>query len=192
MALTDYDELDKRIIELLCRSSQGSYRQIAKQLGVHPTTLIQRVKALESKGVINGYRASIDYARLGFDYMGIVSVSADADAIKEIAGIPQVVSVFEVTGDSDCMAWIACEDREEFSAVVKRIASLDGVRRTSTSVIMGVEKDPFEFVPPILGERSRLSQLSKKERAMRPCVSPASEMRVNADRGGRPLRSSWS
>jgi len=154
MALTDYDELDKRIIELLCRSSQGSYRQIAKQLGVHPTTLIQRVKALESKGVINGYRASIDYARLGFDYMGIVSVSADAGAIKEIAVIPQVVSVFEVTGDSDCMAWIACEDREEFSAVVRRIASLDGVRRTSTSVIMGIEKDPFEFVPPILDERS--------------------------------------
>ncbi|NLU46277.1 MAG: Lrp/AsnC family transcriptional regulator, partial [Euryarchaeota archaeon] len=40
------DELDRRIIELLSNSSQGSYRQIAKQLSVHPTTLIQRVKNL--------------------------------------------------------------------------------------------------------------------------------------------------
>ena len=44
MSLSDYDELDKRIIELLCRSSQGSYRQLAKQLDVHPTTLIQRAR----------------------------------------------------------------------------------------------------------------------------------------------------
>jgi DNA-binding Lrp family transcriptional regulator len=52
MSLEEYDELDKRIIELLSKSSQGSYRQIAIQLNVHPTTLMQRVKNLETKGVI--------------------------------------------------------------------------------------------------------------------------------------------
>ena len=72
--IREFDELDRRIVELMCRSSQGSYRQIAKQLGVHPTTLIQRVKNLEAKGVINGYRAKVDYMRLGFDYMGIIQV----------------------------------------------------------------------------------------------------------------------
>ena len=43
--INEFDELDRRIIDLLSASSQGSYRQIAKQLGIHPTTLIQRVKA---------------------------------------------------------------------------------------------------------------------------------------------------
>ena len=77
----EFDEMDRRIIELLCKSSQGSYRQIAKQLGVHPTTLIQRVKTLESKGVINGYRANIDYMRLGFEFMGIVQIYVEKNIL---------------------------------------------------------------------------------------------------------------
>ena len=135
MSLSDYDELDKRIIELMCRSSQGSYRQLAKQLDVHPTTLIQRVKNLESKGVIQGYRASIDYMKLGFEFMA------------------QVISVFDVTGDSDCVAWVACQDREEFSEVVKEINGIEDVKKTNTAVILNIQKDPFSYIPPILGER---------------------------------------
>jgi len=152
MGLEGYDELDKRIIELLSTSSQGSYRQIAKTLDVHPSTLIQRVKNLESKGVIRGYRANIDYMKLGFEFMGVVNVNAsDVVAVQdEISRIPQVVSVFDVTGDSDCMAWIACIDREEFSSVVKKINAIEGVTRTNTSVIMDIRKDPFTYIPPIL------------------------------------------
>lgn len=155
MSLDDYDELDKRIIELMCRSSQGSYRQLAKQLDVHPTTLIQRVKNLESKGVIQGYRASIDYMKLGFEYMGMVSIIADnvTTVQDQIAEIPQVMSVFDVTGDSDCVAWIACLDREEFSEVVKEINRIPDVHKTNTSVILDIRKDPFAYIPPILGER---------------------------------------
>ena len=155
MSLEDYDELDKRIIELLGRSSQGSYRQIAKQRNVHPTTLIQRVKNLESKGVIQGYRASVDYMKLGFEYMGMVSVYVDnvVSVQDEIAKIPQVISIFDVTGESDCMAWIACIDRDEFSAAVKAINAIDGVKKTNTSVILGIKKDPFSYIPPILGEQ---------------------------------------
>ena len=155
MSLAEYDELDKRIIELMCRSSQGSYRQLAKQLDVHPTTLIQRVKNLEARGVIQGYRASVDYMKLGFDYMGLVSIIADnvSTVQDEIAKIPQVVSIFDVTGDSDCVAWIACIDREEFSDVVKEINKIPDVHKTITSVILAINKDPFTYIPPILGER---------------------------------------
>ena len=155
MSLSDYDELDKRIIELMCRSSQGSYRQLAKQLDVHPTTLIQRVKNLESKGVIQGYRASIDYMKLGFEFMGLVSVIANnvTTVQAEIARIPQVISVFDVTGDSDCVAWVACQDREEFSEIVKEINGIEDVKKTNTAVILNIQKDPFSYIPPILGER---------------------------------------
>ncbi|MBO4348743.1 MAG: Lrp/AsnC family transcriptional regulator, partial [Candidatus Methanomethylophilaceae archaeon] len=84
MGLEGYDELDKRIIELLSTSSQGSYRQIAKTLDVHPSTLIQRVKNLESRGVIRGYRANIDYMKLGFEFMGVVNVNAsDVIAVQD-------------------------------------------------------------------------------------------------------------
>ena len=153
--IREFDELDRRIVELMCRSSQGSYRQIAKQLGIHPTTLIQRVKNLESKGVINGYRAKVDYMRLGFDYMGIIQVYVEKnmlDVQQTIRSIPQVLAVFDVTGECDSIVWIACRDREEFSNIVKSILKIDGVQKTNTSVILNVMKDPADFIPQVLDE----------------------------------------
>ena len=153
--IREFDELDRRIVELMCRSSQGSYRQIAKQLGIHPTTLIQRVKNLENKGVINGYRAKVDYMRLGFDYMGIIQVYVDKnmlDVQETIRSIPQVLAVFDVTGECDSIVWIACRDREEFSNIVKSILMIEGVQKTNTSVILNIMKDPSDFIPQVLDD----------------------------------------
>jgi len=152
--LRDMDDLDKRIVELICTSSQGSYRQLAKQLGVHPTTLIQRVKNLEAKGIINGYRAKIDYMKLGFEYMGIVHIYADnlVEVLGNLSKVPQVVGIFDVTGDSDAIAWVACIDREGFSETVKLINSQPGVKKTNTAVVLSIAKDPFDFIPEIVDE----------------------------------------
>ena len=149
----EFDELDRRIISLLSTSSEGSFRHHAKELGIHPTTLIQRVRNLESKGVIGGYRAKVDYMRIGFEHMGMVQIYIEDnidDVLCAIRDMPQVVSAFEVTGDCDAIAWIACRGREEFSTAVKSILGLNGVKKTNTSVVMDVVKDPFAFVPDIL------------------------------------------
>lgn len=153
--IQEFDALDRRIIELMCTSSHGSYRQLAKQLDVHPTTLIQRVKNLESKGVINGYRAKVDYMRLGLDFMGIIQVYVDKnmlDVQESIRALPQVIAVFDVTGECDSIVWVACKDREEFSAVVKTILMIDGVKKTNTSVVLNMMKDPFDYIPQMDSE----------------------------------------
>ncbi len=151
----EFDELDRRIIDMLCASSEGSYRQIAKELGIHPTTLIQRVKSLENRGVVNGYRAKVDYMKMGFDFMGIIQIYVDKDTLgvqERITAIPQVIAVFDVTGECDSIAWIACRNREEFSEIVKSILMIEGVKKTNTSVILNMMKDPMDFVPPIVSD----------------------------------------
>jgi len=147
-----FDELDRRIIKLLSTSSQGSYRQIAKQLDVHPTTLIQRVKNLENMGVIKGYRAKIDYMNLGYEYMGIVHIySEDVVGVqRELLDIPQVVAIYDVTGDADCIVMISCSDREDFSSTVKEINALKGVLKTNTSVVLNIVKDSNDYVPDMM------------------------------------------
>ena len=159
--LQSMDELDKRIVDLMCTSSQGSYRQLAKQLGVHPTTLIQRVKNLEDKGIIRGYRAKIDYMKLGFEYMGIVHIYADdiVEVLDNLCKVPQIIGIFDVTGDSDAIAWIACMDREDFSETVKFINSQPGVKKTNTAVVLSIAKDPFDFIPDIISYSDRSSDV---------------------------------
>ncbi len=153
--LKEFDELDKRIIEMICNSSQGSYRQLAKQLGVHPTTLIQRIKHLEKMGVVKGYRAKIDYVAMGYDYTGLVHVYSD-DAVEvenELVKIPEVAAVYDVTGEADIVVLVTCLNRDEFSAVVKRINSIEGVHKTNTSVVLNVVKSENEFIPNLFGEQ---------------------------------------
>ncbi len=155
MAGEKLDELDKRIVEELCSSSQGSFRHIAKRLGVHPTTLIQRVKNLESRGLIKGYRAVVDYMKLGYEFMAMVHIYVEGDILeiqKKVMSIEQVISVFDVTGEYDSIAWVACGDREEFSEVVKSILSIEGVKKTNTSVVLNIVKDPMLFIPHLLEE----------------------------------------
>ena len=148
----DFDELDKRIIEMMCNSSQGSYRQLAKQMGVHPTTLIQRVKTLEAKGVIKGYRAKVDYVAMGYDYNGLVQVYTDniESVEKELVNIPEVAAVYDVTGEADVVVYLCCLDRDEFSAAVKRINNLPGVVKTNTSVILNIVKPESDFIPKMV------------------------------------------
>jgi DNA-binding Lrp family transcriptional regulator len=144
------DDLDKRIISELCVSSQGSYRQIAKRLGVHPTTLIQRVKNLEKLGIIHGYRAQVDYLKLGYEFMAIVHIYVEGDLLEveqKIKNLKDVVAVFDVTGECDSIAWVACKNREEFSAVIKTMLTIKGVKKTNTYVVLNLIKDPFVFLP---------------------------------------------
>ena len=150
--LKDFDELDKRIIEMMCNSSQGSYRQLAKQMGVHPTTLIQRVKTLEAKGVIKGYRAKVDYVAMGYDYNGLVQVYTDniESVEKELVNIPEVAAVYDVTGEADVVVYLCCLDRDEFSAAVKRSNNLPGVVKTNTSVILNIVKPESDFIPKMV------------------------------------------
>jgi DNA-binding Lrp family transcriptional regulator len=143
------DELDKRIIYELSVSSQGSYRQIAKRLGVHPTTLIQRIKGLEEKGIILGYRANVDYLKLGYEFMAMVHIYVEGDLLdvqKRLRDLKNVVAIFDVTGECDSIAWVACKNREEFSGIIKQMLTIEGVAKTNTYVILNVIKDPFEFI----------------------------------------------
>jgi DNA-binding Lrp family transcriptional regulator len=146
------DDLDKRIVEELCISSQGSYRQIAKRLGVHPTTLIQRVKNLEEQGIIKGYRANVDYLKLGYEFMAIVHIYVEGDLLevqRKIKEIENVVAVFDVTGECDSIAWVVCKNRDEFSGVIKRMLTLPGVKKTNTHVVLNMIKDPYNFIPEL-------------------------------------------
>lgn len=144
------DELDKRIIEELCISSQGSYRQIAKRLGVHPTTLIQRVKNLEELGIIRGYRANVDYLKLGYEFMALVHIYVEGDVMDvqgKIKAMDNVLAIFDVTGECDSIAWVACKSRNEFSELIKRMVAIHGVKKTNTYVVLNLIKDPYQFIP---------------------------------------------
>ncbi len=143
------DELDQRLLGELLRDSKRSYRRLARDVGMSPTALIERIRNLEKSGYITGYGCRVSYSKLGFEFMALVEIrlaGKDMLAIeRKISRIPHVAAVWDITGEYDAMAILMCKTREELSSIVKRIHALDEVERTRTNTVLNVVTRLTEF-----------------------------------------------
>jgi len=143
------DKTDEGILSALRRNSRGSYRELARKLKLHPTTLISRMQRLEKSGIILGYGANLDLGKLGYDFMGVVQVKIAKgklmEAQEKISRMKGVVAVYDVTGEYDSVAIIAAKNRESFSQLIKSFLSLPHVEHTNTQVILKVVKPTWQF-----------------------------------------------
>ncbi|MFB9877621.1 Lrp/AsnC family transcriptional regulator [Planobispora siamensis] len=111
------DELDAEIIRLLQTDARQSNRELARALGVAPSTCLERVRALTRRGVIRGYHAEIDHAALNRSVQAMVSVQvrplsrAVIESFKDsVSRLPQVLSVFVLAGGDDFLLHVAVQD----------------------------------------------------------------------------------
>ena len=143
------DKTDEEILSVLRHNCRGSYREIARRLKIHPTTLISRIARLEKSGVILGYGTNLDLSKLGYDFMGVVQVKIAKGKLLEtqekISRMRGVVAVYDVTGEYDSVAIIAAKSREDFSLLIKSFLNLAHVEHTNTQVILKVVKPTWQF-----------------------------------------------
>ena len=142
------DSTDHRILQELKRDCRRSYRELAASVGISPATMIERMRRLEKEGVITGYSANFDYLKLGFEFMAIVQISIHGDLLKiqeKISRLKGVASVYDTTGQHDSVAILMCKNRQELSALVKKILAIPGVENTNTNMVLNVVKRIVDF-----------------------------------------------
>ncbi|MGI5284254.1 Lrp/AsnC family transcriptional regulator [Nonomuraea polychroma] len=117
------DELDSAIVRLLQTDARQSNRELARQLGIAPSTCLERVRALTRRGVIRGYHADIDPAALNRTVQAMVAVQvrplsrAVINAFKSSAAeMPEVLSVFVLAGGDDFLLHVAVQDLDHLHA----------------------------------------------------------------------------
>jgi Lrp/AsnC family leucine-responsive transcriptional regulator len=137
------DATDLAILRLLAIDARMSLRRIARELGMSPPAITDRVARLERLGVIRGYRAEIDRSMLGFPlvvYVGIVSVqgSDQFQVVERLRETPEVEDVHVVTGPKDLLVRLRLRDTAHLRDVLfERIWTVSGVDRTETFVSLG-------------------------------------------------------
>jgi len=117
MKSIELDDMDFKIIEILKRNGRASYREIAEKLGVGIATVYKRIKRLENLGVIKGYTAIIDEAKLGktiTGYVGLEIRPADTSKVlEELLKMEEVVEVATVTGAFDILVKVRVKSLDE-------------------------------------------------------------------------------
>ena len=106
------------------------------------------MKKLEINGVITDYSANFDYLKLGFEFMAIVQINVSGDLLEvqqKISKLKGIAAIYDVTGQYDSVAVTMSKNRNEFSALVKKIQTIPGVEKTNSSVVLNIVKKLSEF-----------------------------------------------
>jgi Lrp/AsnC family transcriptional regulator, leucine-responsive regulatory protein len=142
MAQTGLDDLDERILALLVEDGRRSASHIGRCVNLSPAAAKRRIDRLERLGVITGYRALVDHARLGsqieaFVELRFVGTTQVDDIEGTVSGLPEVVEAFTTAGDPDALVRVRATGLEHLKQVVDRIRRTGKVTGTKTLIVLG-------------------------------------------------------
>lgn len=140
----ELDEFDRKIIAMLGRDGRMTYTELAQRVGLSKTPCQQRVKRLVDSGLIIGFRAIVDPAKLGLDHVAFTEVKLSdtrEDALKRfneaVRQIPEVEECHMIASSFDYLLKVRTPDIRRYRIVLgEKISSLPHVASTSTFVAM--------------------------------------------------------
>lgn len=156
MSIKGLDDIDFKIISALSRDGRTSHGSMAGACGVTRQTISARIKKLESEGIVKGYKAVIDYERIGLVSYFLLFLKldvSDVDFIKEylrtIKDDPHILMDVSITGEWDVMLLLAFHDVREYESYISDLRMKMGPRLkdSKSHVILNFYKTPDEYVP---------------------------------------------
>ncbi|HUI86604.1 MAG TPA: Lrp/AsnC family transcriptional regulator [Nitrososphaerales archaeon] len=143
------DPVDLKILRLCLSDGRSSFRKMAADLRLSTTTVATRVTKLERERIIRGYAALVDFQRLGFELTVVTEFSVSKGRLlemdREIAKLPGVCAVYDVTGEIDGIVVAKFKSREQLSHFTKGLLALPFVERTNSHVVLTTVKEDFRL-----------------------------------------------
>ena len=137
------DRLDRQLIALLREDARQPITSLALALGLSRASVYARMERLERDGIIVGYTV-----RLGGDYdhrliraqiMLKVAPRLTQALEQKLMAMPELIAIHAISGEYDMIALVEAEGVAALNAVVDRIGLLDGVEKTTTSILMATK-----------------------------------------------------
>lgn len=139
------DQLDRDLIALLQANARESTANLARRLGVARTTVLARLARLERDGVIVGYTVRLGQEvtdRAVQAYVGVtVEPKAARDVVRRLSRLPELRQLCSVSGEFDCIALLRAESMPRLDALLDEIGEIEGVTKTTTSIVLAVRTD---------------------------------------------------
>jgi Lrp/AsnC family leucine-responsive transcriptional regulator len=136
------DETDRQILNILQQNARTSNAEIARQVEMAPSAVLERIRRLESRGVIQGYEARIDPEALGLGLLAFVFVRTtdfvgEERAAEALADIPEVLEVHDIAGEDCFLLKVRARDAKTLGRLLReRISSAGSVQSTRTTIVL--------------------------------------------------------
>jgi DNA-binding Lrp family transcriptional regulator len=144
--MTDFEEIDavdQLILGVLQDDARITNRDLAERVGLSPSASLARVRGLRERGIITGFAAELDLARLGRPLQALVAIRLHTHArelldrfVEDLVELEETISVFHLTGEADYLLHVAVADPEHLRDVVlDRLTIRPEVAQVTTSLM---------------------------------------------------------
>lgn len=144
-----FDQLDLKILRGLLTDARASAREMAHSFGVSTSTVTARMDRMRRDGILRGYVASVDFQKLGYELTVITEIIVSKGKLlemeREIAKLPGVCAVYDVTGEIDAVVISKCRNREELSRFTKGVLVMPFIERTNSHLVLTTVKEDFRL-----------------------------------------------
>ena len=146
--MSTVDDIDLRLIGFLRKDGRRSYADMATEIGLSLPAVKRRVDRLQSAGVITGFTAKIDYAKLGwtieaFTELRYTGKTRPPEIERLATELPEVQAVYLIAGDPDALCHIRARDVAHLREVIDAIRGSGSVTGTKTFITLGNSTEPI-------------------------------------------------
>lgn len=140
-----FDRADVRLLAELQEDSTLTAQAMGERVGLSPSQAARRRQRLEEEGVVRGYGARLDPGRLGLTVQAFVQVQMAAHSpdahqgfARLVAGLPEVVGAWTLTGASDYLLQLWCRDLADLNHILQEhLLPHPSVARVQSQIVMG-------------------------------------------------------
>ena len=140
---TEFDSIDRELIGLLQNDARTSNRNLADQVGLSPSACLARVRALRERGVITGFTAQVDLAKIGRPLQALVAIRMHSHArelldrlVTDLLALPETLDLFHLSGAEDYLLHVAVSDPTALrDFVLDRLTVRPEIAHVQTSIV---------------------------------------------------------
>jgi len=145
--MTIIDDRDRAILQLLQTNARISHAEIGRRLGMAPSAILERVRKLEERGIVQAYEPRLDPHALGFGLLAFIFVQAaelpgESHTGESLASIDEVLEVHHIAGEDCYLVKVRAADTETLGTLLRKsIGAIPTVRSTRTTIVLNTIKE---------------------------------------------------
>lgn len=151
------DNISLKILKILQEKARIPNVEVARQVGLAPSAVLERIRKLEKQGIIDGYEVRLNSKRFSKSLIAFVNIKTipfcdEMKLGKSLSLIPEVQEVHFVAGEDSFLVKVRVADTEELGRLIRdKIAPIEFVKSTQTGIVLSTYKEtakiPIDKLP---------------------------------------------